>query len=120
MPKRKELTTLDLAKKAVEAASEKQAADITLLDLHGQAAFTDYFVICTADNPRQLTAIANEVDEELTKAGLKAHHKEGRPESGWVLVDFGDIVVHIFSAKQRGFYDLESVWQQAPVLVRMQ
>ncbi|MBM4406891.1 MAG: ribosome silencing factor [Chloroflexi bacterium] len=120
MPKRKKLTIVDLAKKAVEAASDKQAADIVLLDLHGLASFTDYFVICTADNPRQLSAIANEVDEELTKAGLKSNHREGQPDSGWMLLDFGDIVVHIFSARQRRYYDLEAVWKEAPALVRMQ
>ena len=114
------LEPIEVARRAVEVASDKQASDVLLLDLRGLATFTDYFVICSADSPRQIDAITNDLDATLEKEGARLHHREGANDSGWVLLDFGDVIVHIFSSQQRGYYDLEDAWAQAPHLVRVQ
>lgn len=111
---------LPLAHKIVDAASEKLAADVVLLDIRKLTTFADYFVICSGDSPRQLNAIADEVEESLKKQQVVPHHREGSEASGWILLDYGDVVVHIFSEKQRAFYDLEAAWQAAPQLVHVQ
>ncbi len=114
------LEALVLAHTAVDAASEKFASNIVLLDLRKLVSFTDYFVVCSADTKRQLNAIADEVEMTLRKVKVLPHHREGAEESGWVLLDYGDVVVHIFAEEQRAYYDLEAVWPEAPALVRMQ
>ena len=113
------MEALVLAHTAVDAAAEKLAADIVLLDLRKLVSFTDYFVICSGASKRQLNAIADEVELTLRKKRVLPHHREGAQESGWVLLDYGDVVVHIFDEEQRAFYDLEAVWPEAPALVRM-
>src|SRR5271165_5926181 len=93
---------------AVRACMEKKAEDISILRLDAQASgFTDYFVICSAANPRQVQAIGDEVDEKLSKAGYEPSHVEGRNQAEWLLLDYVDFVVHIFSESARKFYDLE-------------
>ena len=89
------LDPAQLAKAAVDVASDKKASDIILLDIRDVAAFADYFVICSGNNPRQIQAIADIIDEELGKQGAKVLHREGVAETGWVLLDFGDVIVHI-------------------------
>ena len=84
------------------------------------ANFTDFFVICTAESPPQFSAIANDAERTLRSLGLKAHHREGENNSGWVLVDFGDVILHIFTPGQRRHYDLEAIWSAAPQIVRVQ
>ena len=91
-----------------------------MLDLRGRASFTDFFVICSADSPRQVSAIANELEATLKRQGVRPHHREGADDSGWVLVDLSDVIVHIFSPADRSRYDLESVWEAAPRVVRVQ
>ena len=91
-----------------------------LLDLRGLTTFTDYFVICTADNERQLRAVLKAIDEELVGAGAQNPRIEGSPESGWVLLDFGDVIVHLFSPEQREFYRIERLWKQAQPIVVVQ
>ena len=99
---------------AVRACIDKKAQDISILRLDAQASgFTDYFVICSGANPRQVEAIADEVDEKLSKAGQEPLHMEGKRQSEWVLLDYVDFVVHIFSEKARQFYDLERLWKSA-------
>lgn len=99
---------------AVRACMEKKAQDISILRLDAQASgFTDYFVICSGANPRQVEAIADEVDEKLSKAGHEPSHMEGKRQSEWVLLDYVDFVVHIFSENARKFYDLERLWKTA-------
>ncbi len=99
-------------------AEDKQAHDILMLDLRGLTPIADYFVVCTAENERQLRTLVNTLDEELVKAGARHPRIEGSPEGGWVLLDFSDVVIHIFSPEQREFYRLERLWKQAqPVVV---
>jgi ribosome-associated protein len=99
---------------AVKACVEKKAEDISILRLDAQASgFTDYFVICSAANPRQVQAIGDDVDEKLSKLGHEPSHVEGRNQAEWLLLDYVDFVVHIFSESARKFYDLERLWKTA-------
>ncbi len=91
-----------------------------LLDLRGLTTIADYFVICTAGNERQLRAVLKAIDEELVAAGAKNPRIEGSAETGWVLLDFGDVIVHLFSPEQREFYRLERLWKQAQPIVVVQ
>lgn len=102
---------------AVEAAQEKKAAGITILDLRGVGAFTEYFVICTGYSTPQVQAICTEVEEQLyKKLGRSPEHREGYRSAEWALLDFGSFVVHVFSDQARRFYDLERLWRSAPKL----
>jgi ribosome-associated protein len=99
---------------AISACEEKQAERITILELDQESgAFTDYFVVCSGTNPRQVQAISDEVEERLERAGLRATHIEGYKQAEWVLLDYIDFVVHVFSEKARKFYDLEHLWKSA-------
>jgi len=99
---------------AVHACQDKKATDIVILQLDAQASgFTDYFIICSGANPRQIQAIADEVDERLSKQGLNPTHREGYNQAEWVLLDYIDFVIHIFSEAARKFYDLERLWKTA-------
>jgi ribosome-associated protein len=102
---------------AVEAAQNKKAAGITVLDLSGVAAFTEYFVICTGFSTPQVQAICTEIEEQLHKTlGRSPEHREGRRSVEWALLDFGGFVVHVFSEQARRYYDLERLWRSAPKL----
>lgn len=115
------LEPLDLARSLVNTLEDKKAEDIVLLDVHAQSMFTDYFVICTATSERQLAALADAVDEAARKQHrLKSPRVEGRPSSGWLLIDFGHVVVHAFSTEQRKRYRLEELWHEGQVVVRIQ
>jgi len=114
------LDAIDRARKAVEAASDKQASDIVLLDIRGLCSFADYFVLCSGESERQLVAIREGVEASLDKEGSPLLHREGDAASGWLLLDNGDIIIHIFSTQQRGFYQLDEVWAQAVPLLRVQ
>ncbi len=99
---------------AILACQDKQAEQITILELEkSSGAFTDYFVMCSGTNSRQIQAIADAVDERLEQLGLRAAHKEGYKQAEWVLLDYVDFVIHIFSEKARQFYDLERLWKSA-------
>jgi ribosome-associated protein len=99
---------------AVRACEEKKATDIRVLQLDAQASgFTDYFVLCSGANPRQVQAIADEVDQKLSATGVEPKHIEGKTQAEWVLMDYVDFVVHIFSESARKFYDLERLWKTA-------
>jgi ribosome-associated protein len=99
---------------AILACQDKQADDVTVLELEKDSgAFTDYFVMCSGTNPRQIQAIADAVDERLEALGLRVTHSEGYKQAEWVLLDYVDFVVHIFSEKARQFYDLERLWKSA-------
>jgi len=114
------LEAIEVARKAVEAASDKQAADIALLDARGVCSFADYFVICSGESARQIQAIFDEVAHILKKEGVLPHHYEGTIDSGWLLLDFGNVVVHIFAPFEREYYQLDELWSQATVIVRIQ
>ena len=104
----------------MEAASYKLATDILLLDTRGVCSFADYFVICTGDSARQIQAIFDEVEHVLKREGILSHHTEGTLESGWLLLDFGDVIVHIFAAAEREYYQLDSLWSKAVPVLRIQ
>jgi len=114
------LETIEVARKAVEAASDKQASDILLLDARGVCSFADYFVICSGDSDRQIEAIRDEVGHMLKREGILPRHYEGTVDSGWLLIDFGDVIVHIFAPFEREYYQLDELWSQANPVVRIQ
>lgn len=97
---------------ALHAAGEKKALEPTVLDLRGIATFTDFFVITTGANRRQVQAISDEVVEQLKKQGTRAARVEGYQTAEWILIDYGDFVVHVFDEKARRFYDLERLWRE--------
>lgn len=98
---------------AVEAAQDKKAAGVTVLNLDGLGAFADYFLICSAESSRQIEAIGEAVEERLGRQGLHFRHREGRSGTEWLLLDYGRFVVHVFSEKARLFYDIERLWRSA-------
>jgi ribosome-associated protein len=105
----------------VDSILEKKGGEIVLLDLREQAVFADYFLICSAENERQIRALAENVRLEAKhKANTLARGVEGVPEAGWVLLDFGDLVVHIFAPEQRHYYKLEELWTDAHIVLKTQ
>ena len=104
----------------VEAASDKQASNIVLLDTGAVSDFADYFVICSGDTTRQIEAIRDEVEHVLKREGILPHHHEGNVDSGWLLLDYGNVIVHIFAAPEREYYQLDKLWSQANTLIRIQ
>ncbi|HLG65586.1 MAG TPA: ribosome silencing factor [Ktedonosporobacter sp.] len=114
------LDTAQIARAAVDIASDKKASDVLLLDIREVTTIADYFVICSGNNPRQIQAIAEAIDEELGKQGARLLHREGTADNGWLLLDFGDIIVHIFGAKEREYYRLERLWSAAKTVVYLQ
>ena len=99
---------------AIQACLDKKAEELSILEMEkGSGAFTDYFVLCSGTNPRQVQAIADEVELRLKSTGLRPNQVEGYKQAEWVLVDYVDFVVHVFSEKARKFYDLERLWKSA-------
>ena len=98
---------------AVEAAQDKQAGDIAVLKLEGTGAFAEYFLVCSGHSQPQIQAISDAVEENLEKHGRRLKHREGKSDAEWVLLDYGDIVVHVFSDRARRYYDLERLWRTA-------
>ena len=99
--------------RAIRAAEDKKAVDLTVLDLRKAAGFTDYFLICSGTNPRQIRAIADSVMEALAADGARPAHVEGYDRSEWVLLDYFDFIVHVFAPETRMFYGLERLWGNA-------
>ena len=110
-----QIESSELARRLVDLLSDRQAEDIVLLDIHEIAYFTDFFVIATAQNQRHAAALIDALEKELANEGVKALHREGEASSGWVLVDYGGVIVHIFTPEQREFYNLEGLWGRAGV-----
>jgi ribosome-associated protein len=104
----------------VDAAADKQAEDVLLLDIRNAASFADYFVIASGSTTRQIQAIIESIEEAVSGDGVKPMGREGEPDSGWVLLDYGDVIVHIFAPEERAYYDLESLWHAATPVVRIQ
>ena len=98
---------------AVEAAQDKQAVDITVLKLAGAGAFADYFLLCSGRSQPQIQAIGEAIEERLRRQGVRLAHREGKLGAEWVLLDYGEFVVHIFSERARQYYDLERLWRTA-------
>jgi len=105
-----------LANNIAELIFNKKGYNVKILDLKEVATFTDYFVICSADSDTQVKAIADEIDKSLRDSGLKSWHKEGYRALNWVLIDYVDVVVHVFKKDMREFYNLEKLWGDAPVI----
>ena len=108
-----------IARLAAEVASEKQAIDVALLDVRGSCSFADYFLVCTGESERQLNAIWEAILDALKARDVRALHKEG-VGSGWLLADYGAVVVHVLAPHEREFYQLESLWEDAIPVLRIQ
>lgn len=109
-----------LARIAFDAMDDRQATDLVILDIRPVSLLTEFFVIGTADNERQMRAVTDAaIDALREQAGVKPVARDGEPHSGWMLVDFGDLIIHVFDAERRAYYDLESLWNEAPLVARM-
>jgi len=104
----------------VDVASEKQAIDIVMLDVREACSFADYFVICSGDTKRHIEAIWQSIIAEMKKTSVTAYHNEGTPDSGWMLIDLGSVIVHIFGPTERDYYQLDKLWNEAIPVVRIQ
>lgn len=112
---------LDLARAIVDVLDEHKGEDILLLDLHGVCTFTDYFVLCSGASERTLRALADEVMRRLKRdRRLHPRGREGEPSSGWLLLDYGDVILHLLSDELRRYYRLEDVWRAGKVVLRVQ
>ncbi len=111
---------IELARRAVALAEDKKAAEIVLLDLTGLTTLADYFVICSGGSERQLDAIADSIVEELGKDQIRPIGREGVPASHWILLDYGSVIVHVFTPPERDFYQLEKRWSEAKTILRVQ
>lgn len=118
--RRKRLEALDLARQAVDVASDKQAVNIVLLDVHETCGFADYFIICSGESGRQIRTIGDEIEKTFKQQGVLPHHREGGMDSGWLLLDYNDIIVHIFAAEERDYYKLDDLWQGAKTILKIQ
>lgn len=107
---------LDIVKTAVEALNDKKAEDVTVIDITEVSSIADYFIIADGTNQNQLTAMQDAVDEALYKAGMQVKQVEGNSKSTWILMDYQDIIVHLFSKEDRLFYDLERIWRDGKVI----
>jgi ribosome-associated protein len=105
----------EIAQIAAQAAAEKKGQDVVILDISPVSLIADYFVIASASNKIQMVAIADNVEEQLTKQGIAILHREGREGASWVLLDYGAVVVHVFHQDAREFYALERLWGDAPI-----
>ena len=114
------LQPVEFARQAVDIASDKQASDIVMLDLRGVCDFADYFVILSAESDRQLESLAVEIEKPLGAEGATLHHREGNAQGGWILLDFGNVIVHLFRPKEREFYQIEGAWSRGIEAGRIQ
>ena len=105
----------ELLKVVVEAADSKRAEDIVALDVQGISLLADYFVIMQANSERQVKAIADVIEEKVEEAGFEVRNVEGKDGANWILLDLGDVVVHVFKTETRQFYNLEKLWSDAPL-----
>ena len=115
-----EFDALSVAREIVDVAADKKANDITLLDLREVTTLADFFVIATGTSSRQIGAISSGIAERTKEEGVPLLATEGRSEDGWVLLDYGQIIVHVFGPEERAYYDLERRWRDAHTLLRMQ
>ena len=114
MTNQSEENILKIAIKAVDVASDKQATDILLIDINAVGTFADFFVFLTVDNSRLMNALIDDLKVSIKREGADLFHVEGEIDSGWVLMDFGNTIVHLFSPETRRYYDLDSLWLKPP------
>ena len=114
------LNATEIAHRAVEVAAEGQASDILLLDIQEPPAFADFFVILTADTIRQINALADGIEETLKSMNVRPYRREGIADGGWVLLDYSEVVIHLFTPLERRFYNLEKIWSRGTSLLRIQ
>jgi ribosome-associated protein len=107
----------EMANKAVELLKNKKARDIKMLDIHEVSTIADYFIIATGTSTTQVQAMADELEEKLSIQGYKMHHKEGFRNGRWILLDYGNIVIHLFHDEERKFYNLERIWVDAKTIL---
>lgn len=121
LPRRRSLDSLELARHIVGVLDEHKAENIVLLDLRPDTVIADFFVICTGTSDRQLKALIEHVKGEVKEdCDRRAYSAEGKAGSGWLLLDYGDVVVHLFLGEVRRFYDLEGLWHEANIMVSIQ
>lgn len=108
----------EMAKLAIEALEEKKAGDIKIIDIEHISTLADYFIIASGTNRNQVQAMADEVEERLGKAGIEPKQVEGYQNANWILMDYGDIVLHLFDEENRLFYDLERIWRDGKVMAK--
>lgn len=113
-------TALALARRIVELASDKKASDIVLLEIGGLTTLADYFVICSGSSERQLGAIVDGIAEALRAEGMRPIGREGSASAHWLLIDYGSVIVHVMAPPERDYYQLEKLWSDAPLLLRLQ
>jgi ribosome-associated protein len=118
--KERDLESGQWARELIDAIAEKKGSDIVLLDVHSVSLLADYFIICSGDTERQVKAIVDEVLERGAEVGMKPLRVEGSAASGWMVLDYATVIVHIFLPAQRDYYDLEDLWSDAPLVVRVQ
>ena len=114
------LDPAEYARLAVDVADDHMASDISMLDVREVCGFADFFVLLTAESTRQINTLVEEIERALKSKGTRLHHREGASDGGWVLLDFSDVIVHIFRAEEREYYRLEDAWQGAVETVRIQ
>ena len=120
LPGEGSLKPREYARKAVDVASEKQASDILLLDIRKVSGFADYFVVMSTENHRQMYALAESLVDTFKEAGASLHHREGSMNSGWILLDFGEVILHLFYKEVREHYQLEKLWSTGKTVLRVQ
>jgi len=109
-----------IAREIVDVAVDKKASDVSLLDIHAITTLADYFVLATGTSARQIRGLSSAVQEKMDKVDVVLLRSEGTPADGWVLLDYGQVIVHIFGPEERGYYDLERRWNEAPALLKIQ
>lgn len=114
------LDSLDLARFVAEQLAERKAEEIVVLDIRSSSIIADYFVICSGTSERQLRALTDDLRESLAKQGVRALRVEGAPRSGWVLIDYGSVIVHLFNPVERDYYRLERLWAAATPVLRLE
>ncbi len=114
------LETTELVHAIVDAVVDKKAEDVVLLDIRGLSPIADYFLICSGATDRQIAAIVEAIETALKAEGRSPLHVEGTPDSGWVLLDCSDVIIHVFGPRERAYYQLERLWEDARLVVRIQ
>tara|TARA_B100001146_G_scaffold65991_1_gene58489 strand:+ start:285 stop:659 length:375 start_codon:yes stop_codon:yes gene_type:complete len=110
----------EIARFAVDVASDSFASDILLLNVSNKSAFSDFMIILTVESARQMSAVVQELEIEMKSKGINKYRKEGTADSGWMVVDFADIIVHLFGKDEREYYSLDDIWSEGQRLLRIQ